>query len=326
MLFQQTEKGEIVERYLNKYPDMSSWGIAKLVYSNHEDIFKNIDSARSSVRYYRGSLGMTPLSGTKGGKAGTHKIVAKSHVEDWDKYIVPIAYNNILVIGDIHIPYHDEEALTAALDWGLEHNVNCIILNGDIVDFYQISRFIKSPRNTTVKVELEMLREFLNNLRAMFPNAKIIYKEGNHEKRLETYMRSNAKELYDVLDYKLPDLINFAELCIDYVENERIIMAGRVNIIHGHEVPGNRQARVAYQIFQRTQENTIVGHSHVADKFIVSTINDSLRGAWAVPCLCDLHPEYARINRWTHGFLRLHIIDENKFKVFQGEIHNGQVL
>ena len=325
-MYAQTERGKKAEEYLIRYPKLPTMTLARLLYSENDGMYKDAMHAREILRSYRGEKNRKRDFGSRGGKQGQYALVSDSIADSWEKYVLPKSANNILVINDLHIPYHSVDAVTAAIEWGKEHNVNCIVLNGDIVDFYQISRFIRSPQNPSIKNELNVLEDFLLNLRDMFPNAKIVYKEGNHEKRLENFMRTHAAELYDVVDYKLPDLLNFVSLKIDYVDNERIIMAGNVNIIHGHEVPGNRQANVSRQIFQRTNENTIVGHSHIADKHVTTTVNDSIRGCWAVPCLCDLHPEYARINRWTHGFLRLHIVGEDKFKVFQGEIHNGQVL
>ncbi len=51
---------------------------------------------------------------------------------------LPINHNNILLLSDIHVPYHNIQALTLALKYGLENDVNTILLNGDIIDFYAI--------------------------------------------------------------------------------------------------------------------------------------------------------------------------------------------
>ena len=41
---------------------------------------------------------------------------------------LPKSATDILLLSDIHVPYHNIEALTLALQYGLQHNVNTIIL------------------------------------------------------------------------------------------------------------------------------------------------------------------------------------------------------
>ncbi len=69
---------------------------------------------------------------------------------------LPINHNNILLLSDIHVPYHNIQALTLALKYGLENEVNTILLNGDVIDFYAISRFEKDPRKRNFGHEVLM--------------------------------------------------------------------------------------------------------------------------------------------------------------------------
>jgi hypothetical protein len=98
-----------------------------------------------------------------------------SQESNYKPYKLPINHNNILIIGDIHVPYHNIQALTLALKYGLENEVNTILLNGDIIDFYAISRFEKDPRKRNFGHEVLMTRQFLATLRKLFPNAAIYY-------------------------------------------------------------------------------------------------------------------------------------------------------
>lgn len=36
---------------------------------------------------------------------------------------------------------------------------------------------------------------------------------------------------------------------------------------------------------------------------------------WSTGCLCDLRPEYARINKWNHGFAAVTVHDDGSFDV-----------
>ena len=79
-----------------------------------------------------------------------------------------------LVISDIHIPYHDDEALEVALKAGEKAKVDTVVLLGDVLDFYRISRFSKDPRRKSVTLEMEEGRAFLEQLRKRFPKARIV--------------------------------------------------------------------------------------------------------------------------------------------------------
>ena len=83
----------------------------------------------------------------------------------YSAFKLPKTANDILLLSDIHVPYHNIEALTLALKYGMEHQVNTIILNGDLIDFYAISRFEKDPRKRDLAHEVNTCREFLTTLR-----------------------------------------------------------------------------------------------------------------------------------------------------------------
>ena len=86
-----------------------------------------------------------------------------------------------LIISDLHIPYHDEIAVETALTVAEKETVDTITILGDLIDFYQISTFAKNPKKKSVEQELRETKKFLEDLRARFPKARIIYLEGNHE-------------------------------------------------------------------------------------------------------------------------------------------------
>jgi len=48
---------EIVKEYLRKYRQSPSLSIAKLLFKEHPELFKNVEQARTMVRYYRGAKG-----------------------------------------------------------------------------------------------------------------------------------------------------------------------------------------------------------------------------------------------------------------------------
>ena len=65
-------------------------------------------------------------------------MVPESWYEHTPTFEIPRGYNNMLIINDIHIPFHDVKALKTALEYGEERGIDSIYINGDLMDFYSI--------------------------------------------------------------------------------------------------------------------------------------------------------------------------------------------
>lgn len=180
------KKHEIVREYLKRFPNHADLTMAKKIYAENSLLFTNVEGVRSTIRSIKGKA-------TRQGKELKDKSMYTEKTYDTNPYklpqteeevrhpyILPKADNNILLISDLHIPYHNISAITAALKYGEEAKVNTIIINGDLIDFYQISRFQKDPRKRSIKYEFDATKEFLRVLRATFPNARIYWVKGNH--------------------------------------------------------------------------------------------------------------------------------------------------
>lgn len=94
--------------------------------------------------------------------------------------------NKFVVLSDIHFPYQDDKALKAVYKFLEQHPVDTIILNGDILDFYDVSSFDKDPeRVNSLQKEIDLAQKFFKKLRQLAPNARIVFIKGNHCSRLE---------------------------------------------------------------------------------------------------------------------------------------------
>ncbi len=75
--------------------------------------------------------------------------------------------------------------------------VDEIVLLGDYADFYSVSRHLRDPRLPhMLHEEVESVNQGLDELDHLFPKAKKVFLEGNHEVRLETYLSSQAPALF----------------------------------------------------------------------------------------------------------------------------------
>jgi predicted phosphodiesterase len=250
-----------------------------------------------------------------------------SQESNYQPYKLPINHNNILLIGDIHVPYHNIPALTLALKYGLENEVNTILLNGDIIDFYAISRFEKDPRKRNFGHEVLMTRQFLTTLRQLFPNAAIYYKCGNHDVRYDHYIMRNAPDLLGMNEFSFESLMKLDELNITFIPDKQIIRAGNLTILHGHELGTSvfSPVNIARGLFLRAKDNALCGHHHQASEHSEPNINGKLTTCWSVACLCELHPDYMPINKHHHGFAHVKVMDTGEFEVSNYRIVNGKI-
>lgn len=247
--------------------------------------------------------------------------------KDYKAFKLPVSHNNILFLNDIHIPYHNIPALTLALKYGVANNVNTIYLNGDIIDFYAISRFEKDPRKRDFAHEVMLTRDFLKALRNVFPNAAIYYKCGNHDARYEQYIMRNAPDLLGMDEFNLESLLHLAKYNIQYIPSLQITHIGKLTALHGHEMMTSvfSPVNIARGLFLRAKDSAICGHHHQASEHSEPNINGKVVTCWSVACLCELHPDYMPLNKHHHGFAHI-ITDKNgDFEVFNKRIVNGKI-
>jgi len=230
-----------------------------------------------------------------------------------------------LIISDIHIPYHDKAALSIALREALKQGVDTIILNGDVVDFYQVSRWDRTPDKATIQIECQIAVQFFTALRRLFPDANIYFTEGNHEDRLTRYVLNKAPELFSLGMISTHNILRLEEFGIKWIDQYTRIELGQLNVLHGHQVGGSG-INVAQNKFRRAKCNLIFGHHHTSQNYIEKTLDQKVVGAWAVGCLSDLSPDYLPNNNWVHGFAIVYTDEAgaftvNNYKIIDGQIH-----
>ncbi|GAB6066030.1 hypothetical protein JCM9492_11220 [Aquifex pyrophilus] len=235
-------------------------------------------------------------------------------------------YRRIGIINDVHFPYHDKVAVRTALKALLRYEIDTLILNGDIVDFYSVSFWERRPDRRNLQVERDIVLKAFDVIRKVFPDAKIIYKEGNHEERLERFLMRKAPELWDVEELKTENFLRLSDFGIEYVKDKRRIQAGELDIIHGHEYRSYASVNIAVSYLRKAFRNVLLGHFHRKQEETKKDIRDELSGAWIVGCLCDLKPDYAPHNEWVHGFAFVELYENGHFSVKNHTIQGEEVF
>jgi len=264
---------------------------------------------------------MKPVAVRPPRKAGEVSL-PPSMAEPWTPHVMKVL-GPVGILSDVHVPYHSEIAVAAAIGYLKDQNLAGLLLNGDIADFYAISRYMKDPTQRDFKGELEAVRNFIAYLRQEFPGIPIVYKLGNHEERWTHWLWQHAAEISDDPRMSLGAWLDLDKHDVTLVEDMRPVMLGKLPVLHGHELPKGMAApvNVARGAFLRTLSTVLVGHSHRTSNHAESDMWHRETGCWSTGCLCDLRPEYARINRWNHGFAVCTVHERGAF-----DVHNYRVM
>jgi predicted phosphodiesterase len=322
---------DVCVEYRRKFPDTPTLTLAKKICKDHPALYVNVESCRSALRGLEG----------KGGKHIRPGILAEFKREarpynpfsdipqsgSTDRKPVTVEGSRILFLSDIHFPYHNEESLITALNYGKDHDADCIYLNGDIIDCYQLSSFEKDPKKRRFSQELAQVHKFFEILRREFPKANIYFKEGNHEERYWRFMRIKAPELLDIEAFTLASLLKLSEYNIQYIAGRTKANISNLSVFHGHEF-GNSvfsPVNVARGLYMRAKATSICGHSHQTSEHTERDVNDKMITTWSVGCLCELSPDYSPYNKWNHGFAFIKT-NGSDFHVQNIRIYKGRII
>jgi hypothetical protein len=115
---------------------------------------------------------------------------------------------------------------------------------------------------------------------------------------------------------------------IQLIGEKRIVMLGKLPVLHGHELPKGLATPVnpARGAFLRAIDCLMIGHQHRTSEHTETTLTGKMITCWSTGCLSHLHPDYAPINRWNHGAATVTVDDEGNFTVDNFRLLKGQRL
>lgn len=226
-----------------------------------------------------------------------------------------------LVMNDHHIGIHSTSLCIKPLVYAKDRgDIDSIIINGDLLDFGSVSSHAASPyEKMNLKDEIAQAKTYLRLVRNMFPNAEIIYAEGNHEYRLSRFIACNAKQFDGIIF--LERLLQLEHFGIQFVPYHKHVQIGHLHVMHGHHIKGSG-TNVASTILAKAGVNIMFGDRHRSQEATRKRFDGSIIGAWAVGCLCPLSVSYSLYNPdWINGFA---IVESNQDGTFQ--VENKQII
>lgn len=325
-------KTQVCREYLKKYPNYPNLKLARIIYSENNLLFNDVEQARSCIRKLTGNNGAPSRNYDKDFKTEPKPLnpynLPESYEEKREAFILPKACNNILLISDLHIPYHNIKAVTIALDYGKANDVNTIFINGDLIDNHQVSRFETDPKKRSVKQEFDATKQFLVSLRAAFPDAAIYWLKGNHCIRWEKFLLMKVREIWDDEYFQLEERLQLNSVKVKLLDDKILVKAGKLSITHGHHIfkgvftPVN-PSRGA---FLRAKQSLIVGHLHRASHHPEVDLDGKIISCWSTGCLCELKPNYSpMVSNSQHGFAHIMVEKNGDYTVKNYQIVNGKL-
>lgn len=214
--------------------------------------------------------------------------------------------SKIVVLGDIHFPYHNKKALREAIKYIKLEKPTHVVQIGDLYDQYSFSRF--SRKNITLPIkELNKARKEAVRMWQEVGAGKQLkgYQIlGNHDIRLNKRVQDKLPEAQELIQYALAPFYTFEGVTTIFDDRKELIIDNIV-FIHGYRSRLGDHAK-----FNR--RNTVVGHSHVG-----GAVFEQYKGEiiWELNAgyLADETAEPMRYrpqltSRWTLGWA---IIDEH---------------
>jgi predicted phosphodiesterase len=325
-------KTDLCRKYRDEYGmEMPTLKLARIIYDKETLLFKNLESVRSCLRNIEGKYGHK-VKKTIVNKAyiTPNRALNPYHLpkaEEIDYTAFTLQANRVLIMSDIHLPYHCVQSLTAAIEMGVKMNVDAILLNGDTLDFFSLSRFAKDPKARSFAEELKMFEEFMKVLKNTFQKAQIYFKYGNHEERYNHYLWMKAGELEGVNEFKIDEIIQRRAPGVVIIGDKRIIKMGDLNVIHGHEFGGNifSPVNIARGLFLKAKVAAMQGHNHQTSEHTERDMNGRITTTYSLGCLCQLSPAYLPLNKWNNGAAIVEM-QGNDFNVTNFRINEGKIM
>ncbi|AHL18501.1 metallo-phosphoesterase [Microbacterium phage vB_MoxS-ISF9] len=173
--------------------------------------------------------------------------------------------------------FHDDRAMDVFIEVARQEQPEEIVILGDFLDLPSQSRWAQEAGFArTTQPALDAAHLFLAKLRKAAPLAKIVIIEGNHDKRMQNFIETNALAAFGLKRANMPDdwptlslpfLLRLDELDIEYKDAYPAAVYwddDRTRNIHGTRAnsKGSTTAQYANDL---PHINTWAGHTHRAE-------------------------------------------------------------
>ena len=173
-------------------------------------------------------------------------------------------------------PFHDEAAMDVFVEVARQEQPEEIVILGDFLDLPSQSRWAQEAGFArTTQMAINAAHTWLAKLRKAAPLARIIIIEGNHDKRMQSFIETNALAAFGLTRanagelpvMSLPFLLRLDELMIEYVDAYPAATYwddDRTRNIHDTRA-NSKGSTMAQYASDLPHINTWAGHTHRAE-------------------------------------------------------------
>ena len=330
----RTAVGNLARAICVKFPDAGSLTLAKMLRKQNPECFHTVEAARQAVRYFRCALGKKNRAIILAAGTQVPRLqLPEAEPTQYEVIEIDDSIKRWLIIGDTHVPFQDNTTLTLASAYAYRQNCDGLLILGDFLDCYMLSRWIKDPRVRRFAAELANAAAILEELITKNKFKTCIWKHGNHELRLEKYLAQHAPDIFELPCMSDLKAMLFAtgkirQETLDKITiypTPKMLRHHKLYILHGHELGSGISSPVnpARGAYLKAKECCIVAHQHQPSEHTDPTIGNRIVTTWSIGCTCKIHPDYKLVNRWGHGFAVLE--SGSEWEIRNKRIVNGTV-
>lgn len=211
----------------------------------------------------------------------------------------------VLVIPDMHIPYHDKGVWDIMLAAVRKLQPDHVVVIGDFIDCFEISDFPKpADRKTRFEDEIAAANEELHRLDAAHRGKPTTYCMGNHEHRFDRYLAKRAPELSGLIS--IEDLLGLRGRGYEVVPYGEDTQIGKIHFSHEFGPMGKY---AGHKTLAAMGHCCVFGHIHTAqvvyDGFTTGERHVAMAVGWGgdYESLAFAYKRKAAAKKeWIHGF------------------------
>lgn len=320
---------DIAREYRDKYGmEMPTMKLARIMYNENKLSFKDAEAARTTLRRIEGKKGNSDLGRV------THKApnrpynpynLPDSDAKEYKPFNMPF-YEKVGIMNDIHVPYHNIPAVTAAIDFLKKSEINALFLNGDVLDIHPLSYFERDPKAKRFNEELDTMKRLFEILQKEL-KCKIYFKFGNHEERYDKFLLQKAHELVGVEEFELENIVKRRFDC-EVIRDKRLVIINGLPYVHGHEFGRGvfSPVNAARGLFNQAKHSAVKGDCHTTSEHTETDVMGKIMTTYSVGALCDLNPKWLPLNKWNHGVAVQHNSAKGKYLLENRRIYKGEII
>ena len=208
----------------------------------------------------------------------------------------------VFVINDLQAPFYDPITFSLIIKVIIDIQPDVIILNGDIIDFYTISKFNPDPkRRLQLQDDIDCTVDLLHQVKQAAPLSKRIMTAGNHEDRLRAYLWTKASELSSLRDLDIRKQLRLDILGYDFAPYDNITKINDIFKVEHGDCVSKHSGWTAKAMYEKRGGNGMCAHSHRKGDHL-KTMDGDTNGWWENGCVCDMNPEYIKEPNWQQCF------------------------